>query len=337
MSSPVNHDVASRSVECYERLNFIDEGTYGVVFRARDIETGTVYALKQIKSDSDKNGFPITALREISTLFSVSHENIVCLREVVVSPLLDRIYLVMEYAHNDLMTLMERMNRPYASSEIKSLIRQLLNGLAHLHSHWIIHRDLKLSNLLLTDDGILKICDFGLARDYSEPLSKCTPGVVTLWYRAPELLLGATVYSTAIDMWAVGCIFAELLLKEPLFDGKGELDQLSKIAHLLGAPSEKRWPGFSQLPHAKRLSFRKAPPLSSLSDWLRKSARTSGSGLLTENTITLVESMLEYDPQKRISAEIALEHPYFSELPSPKHPSLIQTFPERTPHSLIKS
>lgn len=337
MSAPCNNDVPCRSVECYERLNFIDEGTYGVVFRARDIETGKVYALKQVKSDRDKNGFPITALREISTLFSLSHENVVHLREVVASPSLDRIFLVMEYAHNDMMTLMERMTRPYAPSEIKSLLYQLLHGLSHLHSHWVVHRDLKLSNLLLTDDGILKICDFGLARDYSEPLSKYTPGVVTLWYRAPELLLGATVYSTAIDMWAVGCIFAEFLLKEPLLDGKGELDQLNKIAHLLGAPSEERWPGFSQLPHAKRLSFRKAPLRSSLSDRLQSSVRTSGSGPLTENTLSLINSMLEYDPQKRISAADALDHPYFSEIPAPKHPSLIQSFPERTPRSLTES
>lgn len=329
MTSPVQRDVQCRSVECYERLNFIDEGTYGVVFRARDRQTGDVYALKQVKSDRDKNGFPVTALREISTLFSVSHENVVQLREVVVTSSLDRVFLAMEYAQHDLMTLIDRMHRPYSASEIKSLVMQLLRGIAHLHANWIIHRDLKLSNVLLTDHGVLKICDFGLARNYADPLAKYTPGVVTLWYRAPELLMGASVYSTAVDLWAVGCIFAELLLMKPLLDGKSELDQISKIARLLGAPSEQRWPGFSQLPHAHRLSFRSAPLESSLCSTLNAGALTAGSVPHTNATVDLIAKMLEYDPQKRISAAAALQHDYFSELPAPKHPSLIQTFPER--------
>lgn len=323
MSSPVHRDIPCRSVDCYQRLNYIDEGTYGLVFRARDIATGEIYALKHVKSDHDKQGFPVTALREISTLFTVSHPNIVNLREVVVTSTLNKVYLVLEYAQHDLLTVLDRMKRPYPPSELKSLMHQLLSGVAHLHRHWLLHRDLKPANILLTDDGILKICDFGLARYYADPpASSYTPGVVTLWYRAPELLLGQRVYSTAVDTWAVGCIFAELLLLRPLIDGKTELDHISKMAQLLGAPSEDNWEGFSDMPNSRRLSFHNAPKHSLLTATLR-----SGVSHLTDSTIDLISKLLRYDPNKRISAADALKHPYFAEQPTAKPPSLIQTFP----------
>lgn len=312
-----------RYVDCYERLNFIDEGTYGTVFRARDVKTKQFYALKQVKSDCDKNGFPVTALREINTLFSTSHPNIINLREVVVSPKLDQVYLAMEYAPHDLATLLESMTHPYSASEIKSLMRQLLSGLSHLHQKWSMHRDIKPSNILLNHEGVLKICDFGLARNFSQPPVKSTPNVVSLWYRPPELLLGETQYSTEVDMWAVGCVFAELLLKKPLFMGRTELDQLSQIVHLLGVPTEERWSGFKDLPYSHRFSFKSAPHESHLRKILAKASSA------TENAIRFAERLFSYDPTRRISAENALRHPYFSELPAPKHPSLIQTFPSK--------
>lgn len=312
-----------RYIDCYERLNFIDEGTYGTVFRAQDVKTKQIYALKQVKSDRDKNGFPVTALREINMLFATSHPNIINLHEVVVSPNLDQVYLVMEYAPHDLSTLLDRMSRPYSASEIKSLMRQLLSGISHLHRKWSMHRDIKPSNILLNHEGVLKICDFGLARQYSDPPSKSTPNVVTLWYRPPELLLGEARYSTGVDMWAVGCIFAELLLKRPLFTGRTELDQLSQIVQLLGVPTEERWCGFKDLPYAKRFSFKSVARESQLRKTLAKASSA------TENATHFAEQLFTYDPAKRISAENALRHPYFSELPGPKHPSLIQTFPSK--------
>lgn len=323
MTGPATLDEPCRSADLYQRLNFIDEGTYGRVFRARDNETGVIYALKQVKSDKGKHGFPITALREITTLFSLSHPNIVYLREVVITPSNQNIFLVMEYAHHDLMALLDRMTNPFAASEIKALLRQTLQALVYMHRHWVLHRDLKPSNLLITDKGVLKICDFGLARYYSDPPATHTPGIVTLWYRAPEILLSSRLYTTAVDMWAVGCIFAELFLMKPLIAGKGELAQISEIAHMLGAPSEQRWKGFTQLPGWQRVSFRKAPIQSQLTSTMKKAAQ------VTDNAIDLISKMLEYDPQRRISAAEALVHPYFSELPPPKHPSLIQTFPDR--------
>ncbi|XP_013446531.2 cyclin-dependent kinase G-2 isoform X2 [Medicago truncatula] len=247
----VNMLQGCRSVDEFERLNKIDEGTYGVVYRAKDKKTGEVVALKKVKMEKEKEGFPLTSLREINILLSFHHPYIVDVKEVVVGSSLDSIFMVMEYMEHDLKGLMESMKQPFSQSEVKCLMIQLLEGVKYLHDNWVLHRDLKTSNLLLNNRGELKICDFGLARQYGSPLKPYTHLVVTLWYRAPELLLGAKQYSTAIDMWSLGCIMAELLSKEPLFNGKTEFDQLDKIFRILGTPNETIWPGFSKLPGVK--------------------------------------------------------------------------------------
>ncbi|KAL3818674.1 hypothetical protein ACJIZ3_004579 [Penstemon smallii] len=247
----VNMLQGCRSVNEFERLNKIDEGTYGVVFRARDKKTGEIVALKKVKMEKEREGFPLTSLREINILLSFHHPFIVDVKEVVVGSNLDSIFMVMEYMEHDLKGLMETIKQPYSQSEVKCLMLQLLGGIKYLHDNWVLHRDLKTSNLLLNNQGELKICDFGLARQYGSPLKPYTHLVVTLWYRAPELLLGAKQYSTAIDMWSLGCIMAELLSKEPLFNGKSELDQLDKIFRVLGTPNEAIWPGCTKLPAYK--------------------------------------------------------------------------------------
>lgn len=221
-----------RSVEEFQCLNRIEEGTYGVVYRARDKRTEEIVALKRLKMEKEKEGFPITSLREINTLLKGQHPNIVTVREIVVGSNMDKIFIVMDYVEHDLKSLMETMRHKkqmFMPGEVKCLLRQLLSAVAHLHDNWILHRDLKTSNLLLSHKGILKVGDFGLAREYGSPLKAYTPIVVTLWYRAPELLLCAKEYSTPIDMWSVGCIFAELLLMNALFPGKSEVDQLNRI------------------------------------------------------------------------------------------------------------
>ncbi|KAI3780045.1 hypothetical protein L2E82_09906 [Cichorium intybus] len=247
----VNMLQGCRSVDEFERLNKIDEGTYGVVYRAKDKKTGEVVALKKVKMEKEREGFPLTSLREINILLSFHHPSIVDVKEVVVGSNLDSIFMVMEYMEHDLKALMETMKQPFSQSEVKCLMLQLLEGTQYLHDNWVLHRDLKTSNLLLNNRGELKICDFGLARQYGSPLKPYTHLVVTLWYRAPELLLGAKEYSTAIDMWSLGCIMAELLSKQPLFNGKTEFDQLDKIFKILGTPNETIWPGFSKLPGVK--------------------------------------------------------------------------------------
>lgn len=189
-----------RSVYKYDRLNKISEGTYGVVYRAKEKEMGDIVALKKVKMGKEREGFPVSALREMNILMSLQHPSIVEVREVVMDDH-DGVFMVMEYMDHELKRLMEVMKQPFSQSEVKCLMIQLLEGLSYLHDNWVIHRDLKTSNLLLSSKGELKICDFGLSRQYGRPLKPYTSVVVTLWYRAPELLLGTKQYSTAIDMW----------------------------------------------------------------------------------------------------------------------------------------
>jgi cell division cycle 2-like protein len=231
-----------RSVEHYQRLNFIDQGTYGMVFRAKDIQTNEIFALKQVKltpAETSKVGFPITALREINILLALQHPNIVRVKEMVVGSSIDKIYMVMEYCENDLKMCMKTSKQSFSISEIKTLMIQLLSAVEHMHSQWYIHRDLKSSNLLYSNKGVLMVCDFGLARKYGEPIAPYTHEVVTLWYRAPELLLGSRTYSTPIDMWSVGCIFAEMILgeKSPLIHMHCVL---IVISHVIRRPSIPR-------------------------------------------------------------------------------------------------
>ncbi|KAK2438009.1 cyclin-dependent kinase [Trifolium repens] len=320
----VNMLQGCRSVDEFERLNKIDEGTYGVVYRAKDKKTGEIVALKKVKMEKEKEGFPLTSLREINILLSFHHPYIVDVKEVVVGSSLDSIFMVMEYMEHDLKGLMESMKQPFSQSEVKCLMIQLLEGVKYLHDNWVLHRDLKTSNLLLNNRGELKICDFGLARQYGSPLKPYTHLVVTLWYRAPELLLGAKQYSTAIDMWSLGCIMAELLSKEPLFNGKTEFDQLDKIFRILGTPNETIWPGFSKLPGVK-VNFVKHQY-----NLLRKkfpATSFTGSPVLSDSGFDLLNKLLTYDPEKRITAEAALNHEWFREVPLPKSKEFMPTFP----------
>lgn len=195
-----------------------------MVFRARDRETGEIVAIKKLKLEKEKEGFPITALRELSTLIGLRHPNIINVKEVVYGSSLDKIYVVMEYLDHELKSILEDRKIGFTHSEVKTLVYQLLSGLAHMHARFTFHRDIKTSNLLYSNDGTLKLCDFGLARKFAHPLRPYTNLVVTLWYRAPELLFGADVYSEAVDLWSVGCVMGELILREPLLMGKGEMD-----------------------------------------------------------------------------------------------------------------
>jgi len=306
-----------RSVDNFHKLNKIEEGTYGVVYRARDKETGEIVALKKLKMDREREGFPMTSLREIKILMTFKHPHIVDVREVVVGNNLNHIFIVMEFVDHDLKTLMEEMRSPFAISEIKTLMQQLLEATAYLHDNWVIHRDLKTSNLLFNNHGMLKVADFGLAREYGSPLKPYTHNVVTLWYRAPELLLGQKKYTPAIDMWSIGCIFAELISKEPLLPGRSELDQIDRIFKLLGTANDSIWPGFSQLPNAKKVNFATQP----YNNLRHKFPHIS------DHTFDLLNKLLTYDPEKRLSALEALKHPFFTERPPPKDPALMPTWP----------
>ncbi|XP_036922340.1 cyclin-dependent kinase 10 isoform X4 [Sturnira hondurensis] len=231
-----------RSVKEFEKLNRIGEGTYGIVYRARDTQTDEIVALKKVRMDKEKDGVPISSLREITLLLRLRHPNIVELKEVVVGNHLESIFLVMGYCEQDLASLLENMPTPFSEAQVKCIVLQVLRGLHYLHQNFIIHRDLKVSNLLMTDKGCVKTADFGLARAYGIPVKPMTPKVVTLWYRAPELLLGSCTQTTSIDMWALGCVLAELLAHKPLLPGTSEIHQVDLIVQLLGTPSENIWP-----------------------------------------------------------------------------------------------
>ncbi|XP_005368728.1 cyclin-dependent kinase 11B isoform X1 [Microtus oregoni] len=316
-----------RSVEEFQCLNRIEEGTYGVVYRAKDKKTDEIVALKRLKMEKEKEGFPITSLREINTILKAQHPNIVTVREIVVGSNMDKIYIVMNYVEHDLKSLMETMKQPFLPGEVKTLMIQLLSGVKHLHDNWILHRDLKTSNLLLSHAGILKVGDFGLAREYGSPLKAYTPVVVTLWYRAPELLLGAKEYSTAVDMWSVGCIFGELLTQKPLFPGKSDIDQINKVFKDLGTPSEKIWPGYNDLPAVKKMTF---------SEYPYNNLRKRFGALLSDQGFDLMNKFLTYYPGRRISAEDGLKHEYFRETPLPIDPSMFPTWPAKSEQQRVK-
>ena len=318
---PLNMLQGCRSVDEFERLNKIDEGTYGIVFKARDKTTGEVAALKRVKMEKEVDGFPLTALREVNILLSLDHPSIVNVNEVVIGTSLTSVFMVMEYVENDLKGIMNQMAQSSAPRftipEVKALMIQLFSGIAYLHENWILHRDLKMTNILVTNSGELKICDFGLARQYSEPLGTYTQLVVTLWYRAPELLLGAKTYGPAIDVWSLGCIFGELLCGNPLFNGRAEIDQLHKIFKLLGTPNDKIWPEFSSLPSVEKVTFAEQPY-----NKLRQKFPRDTTGL-SDNGFELLNRLLTYDPAKRFTCAAALEHPFFSEYPAPQNPRFV--------------
>ncbi|WWD22753.1 hypothetical protein CI109_107246 [Kwoniella shandongensis] len=312
--------VSCRSVYNYTRLNHIEEGTYGVVFRARCNDTGQIYALKKLKLDEEKQGFPITSLREVMALMvSGEHENVVGIKEIVVGDTLNQIFIVMPFIEHDLKTLLADMPHPFLQSEVKTIMLQLLSAVGHCHANWILHRDLKTSNLLMNNRGQIKVADFGLARKFGDPLGEMTQLVVTLWYRSPELLLGAKEYTTAVDMWSIGCIFAELMQGEALFPGRGEIDQINRIYQLLGRPNDELWPGYSSLPLVQKLN-----PVGPMFSTLRQKFRH-----LSYEGHNLLSALLCYDPERRISAEDAGKHLYFDESPLPKHPDLFASFPSQ--------
>ncbi|XP_010267881.1 PREDICTED: cyclin-dependent kinase C-2-like isoform X2 [Nelumbo nucifera] len=321
----------SRSVDCFEKLEQIGEGTYGQVYMAREIKTGEIVALKKIRMDNEREGFPITAIREIKILKKLHHENIIKLKEIVTSqgPEMDEqgkpdgnkykgsIYMVFEYMDHDLTGLSDRPGMRFSVPQIKCYMRQLLTGLHYCHVNQVLHRDIKGSNLLIDNQGNLKLADFGLARSFSnDHNATLTNRVITLWYRPPELLFGTTKYGPAVDMWSVGCIFAELLHGKPILPGKNEPEQLNKIFELCGAPDEINWPGVSKIPWYN--TFKPTRPM-------KRRVREVFKHF-DHHALELLERMLTLDPSQRISAKDALDAEYFWNDPLPCDPKSLPKY-----------
>lgn len=288
----------------FQKIEKIGEGTYGVVYKARDRDTGKFIALKKIRLESEAEGVPSTAIREIALLKELRHPNIVRLLDVV--PNHQKLYLVFEYMSEDLKKHMDRaasMKTPLAVNLVKSYLWQLLQGIAYCHSHRILHRDLKPQNLLIDYEGNIKLADFGLARAFGLPLRTYTHEVVTLWYRAPEILLGSRFYSTSVDVWSIGCIFAEMLMLKALFAGDSEIDQLFRIFRTLGTPDENSWPGVTNLPDYKATFPR----------WEPQSLANIINGLDADGE-DLILQLLIANPDARMPAKRALSHRYFRDV-----------------------
>jgi len=282
-----------------------------------------------MSGDTAKEGFPVTALREINVLLALAHRNVMRVHEMVVGSTIDHVYMVMEFMEHDLKGLMAAVPRPFSAAEVKCLMRQVLAGVAHMHASWFLHRDLKPSNLLYSNEGRLALGDLGLARQFGDPVRRYTQMVVTLWYRAPELLLGcAGAYAAAVDVWSCGCIFAEFVrFGKVLFQSNGELDTLDRIFKLLGAPSAQNWPGYAALPGAKAVRW-KGPARSLLRETFPPGPSPCGGEVrLTKNGFDLLSRMLCLDPERRISAAEALAHPYFDEPPLAAPEARMPKFP----------
>ncbi|ORX62776.1 protein serine/threonine kinase [Hesseltinella vesiculosa] len=285
----------------YQKIEKLGEGAYGIVYKAQNRETNEVVALKRIRLDNEEEGVPCTAIREISLLKELRHPNILRLYDVLHKE--RKLILVFEYLDSDLKKFLDSNGGDIDILTIKQMMYQLLKGIAYCHAHRVLHRDLKPQNLLINKRGELKLGDFGLARAFGIPVRNYSRDVVTLWYRAPDVLMGSKQYSTSIDLWSAGCIFAEMATGSPLFPGISVADQLQCIFKILGTPTEESWPRVSQIPEYKPDFEIFAPiPLESLLPKLDPSG------------IDLLKKLLLYPPDQRISAADALEHPYFDEL-----------------------
>ncbi|KAM0523797.1 hypothetical protein ACHAPE_001048 [Trichoderma viride] len=381
----------ARVTERYRIIGFISSGTYGRVYKAVSRTTNPEgiavvrtssgltptsnsgpapieVAIKKFKPDKEGEqvsytGISQSAIREMSLCSELRHPNVIRLVEIILE---DKcIFMVFEYAEHDLLQIIhhhtQQPRHPIPPATVKSIMFQLLNGCQYLHTNWVLHRDLKPANIMVTSGGEVKIGDLGLARRFDKPLHSLFSGdkvVVTIWYRAPELILGSYHYTPAIDMWAVGCIFAELLSLRPIFKGEEakmdskktvpfQRNQMHKIAEIVGLPTKERWPLLSSMPEYSQLNTlstlqhnthshhhhhhqnppnRGYPPTSHLEKWYYNTINNnSGAGSaasgpngqpalqsLGAEGYKLLAGLLEYDPEKRLTAAQSLQHEFFS-------------------------
>ncbi|KAJ5782767.1 hypothetical protein N7457_004541 [Penicillium paradoxum] len=292
--------MATHTLNSFQRLEKLGEGTYATVYKGRNNKTNELVALKEIHLDAEE-GTPSTAIREISLMKELRHENILALYDVIHTG--EKLVLVSEYMDKDLKRFMDARDGALDLPTIKSFAYQMLRGIAHCHENRVLHRDLKPQNLLVNLEGGLRLADFGLARAFGIPVNTFSNEVVTLWYRPPDVLLGSHSYNTSIDIWSAGCIIAEMYAGRPLFPGNTNADQLLRIFRTLGTPSERTWPGITQLPGFKP-TFPVYPTqdLRRLIPWLDH----LGGDLL--------DRMLQLRPELRVSAANALHHPWFHSL-----------------------
>ena len=290
----------------------VGSGTYGKVYKTRHIYTGNWVALKKIRMEGERDGYPVTAIREIKLLQSLKHVNIVALREVMVER--NDCFMVFEYLEHDLTCLINHAEFALTPAHKKHFAKQFFEGLEYLHRKGVLHRDIKAANILISKSGDLKLADFGLARFFERRKTQdYTNRVVTIWYRSPELLLGETQYGPAIDIWSAACVLIELFTRSAIFPGDGsEINQLDKIYSVLGTPSRGEWPGMLELQWYALLR----PTVRHPSIFVEKYSK-----LVSPEAFELLQMMFAYDPTSRPTATDILAHPYFTaEEPMPERP-----------------
>nr|XP_033818020.1 cyclin-dependent kinase 9 isoform X1 [Geotrypetes seraphini] len=306
-------------VSKYERLAKIGQGTFGEVFKAKHRQTGKKVALKKVLMENEKEGFPITALREIKILQLLKHENVVNLIEICRTKATQynrykgSIYLVFDFCEHDLAGLLSNAHVKFTLSEIKKVMQMLLNGLYYIHRNKILHRDMKAANVLITRDGVLKLADFGLARAFSlaknsQP-NRYTNRVVTLWYRPPELLLGERDYGPPIDLWGAGCIMAEMWTRSPIMQGNTEQHQLTLISQLCGSIMPEVWPNVDKYELYQKLELPKGQK--------RKVKDRLKAYVKDLYALDLIDKLLVLDPAQRTDSDDALNHDFFWTDPMP--------------------
>jgi cyclin-dependent kinase 8/11 len=356
-----------RVTDTYKVVGFISSGTYGRVYKALGRGKPGEFAIKKFKPDKEGEqvaytGISQSAIREMSLCTELSHENVIKLIEIILE---DKcIFMVFEYAEHDLLQIIhhhtQQPRHPIQPSMVRSIMFQLLNGCQYLHTNWVLHRDLKPANIMVTSQGEVRIGDLGLARRFEKPLHSLFSGdkvVVTIWYRAPELILGSHHYTPAIDLWAVGCIFAELLSLRPIFKGEEakmdskktvpfQRNQMQKIIDIVGLPTKDKWPFLATMPEYPQVKAMTPAGLihhphhhhhhhsphrgnhlstSNLEKWYYSTITQQGgttavhaatstfplAALGTEGH-KLLAGLLEYDPEKRLTAAQALQHGFFN-------------------------
>ncbi|GBE89085.1 hypothetical protein SCP_1500880 [Sparassis crispa] len=321
--------------EDYDVLTKLGEGTFGEVHKAVHHKKGHVVALKRILMHNEKEGMPVTALREIKILKALKHPCIVDILDMFVvksngreSPL--SVYMVFPYMDHDLAGLLENERVKLSPSQIKLYMKQLLEGTEYMHRNHILHRDMKAANLLISNTGSLKVADFGLARAYDPNIvrggefkedlrgkeRKYTNCVVTRWYRPPELLLGARQYGGEVDMWGIGCVLGEMFSRRPILPGTSDLDQLDRIWQLCGTPNQHSWPNFDMLPGCEGVKR-----FQMYSRRVKQTYETTGP-----ETCDLLDKLLTCNPRERITASQALDHDYFWTDPLPADPKTLPTY-----------
>lgn len=306
-----------RRVDSFQRLDKIGEGTYSSVYKARDLIHGKIVAIKRVRFDNlDQESVKFMS-REILILRRLDHPNVIKLEGLIASTTSSSLYLVFEYMEHDLTGIASLPGLKFTEQQVKCFMKQLLSGLEYCHSNGVLHRDIKGSNLLIDDGGILKIADFGLATFFdSQKNLPLTSRVVTLWYRPPELLLGANHYGVSVDLWSAGCILGELYAGKPIMPGRTEVEQLHKIFKLCGSPPEEYWEK-SKLPHST--TFKPQRP------YRRRVAERFQD--ISAPALALVETLLSIDPAQRGTAASALGSEFFTSKPLACDPSILPKYP----------